>query len=293
MCADSETNEVCASCGQAAVDNIQLKKCACNLVQYCGVNCQKNHRPHHKKACKKRMSEIRDDNLFRQPDESSYGECPICCLPLPIDVKKWTLHPCCSQLICQGCYYADMIRGFEESLQQKCPFCREPPGEAEKKMMERVKANDPVAIHYVARKRRIEGDYEKAFEYFTKAASFGNLDSHFELSCMYQTGQAVEKDMKKTLMHLEKAAIGGHPAARSVFGCLEANNGRFDRSYRHFIIAAKLGCDKALDQVKKGFAAGFVKKEDYDGALRGHQAAVDATKSAQREEAYAVFNTRS
>jgi hypothetical protein len=28
-------------------------------------------------------------------------------------------------------------------------------------------------------------------------------------------------------------------------------------------------------------------KEEYAGALRGHQSAVDATKSAQREEAYA------
>jgi DNA-binding GntR family transcriptional regulator len=29
-----------------------------------------------------------------------------------------------------------------------------------------------------------------------------------------------------------------------------------------------------------------VSKEDYAAALRGHQAAVDATKSKQREEAY-------
>ena len=31
-------------------------------------------------------------------------------------------------------------------------------------------------------------------------------------------------------------------------------------------------------------------KEDYAAALRGHQAAVDATKSKQREEAYAFDN---
>jgi hypothetical protein len=33
-----------------------------------------------------------------------------------------------------------------------------------------------------------------------------------------------------------------------------------------------------------------VSKEDYEAALRGHQAAVDATKSQQREEAYAFHN---
>jgi hypothetical protein len=37
-------DEVCASCGRPAVDDIKLKKCACNLVKYCGVACQKNHR---------------------------------------------------------------------------------------------------------------------------------------------------------------------------------------------------------------------------------------------------------
>ena len=36
-------DEVCANCGKAAVDNIKLKKCACNLVKYCSVVCQKNH----------------------------------------------------------------------------------------------------------------------------------------------------------------------------------------------------------------------------------------------------------
>ena len=36
--------------------------------------------------------------------------------------------------------------------------------------------------------------------------------------------------------------------------------------------------------MKAGFN-GLVSKEDYEAALRGHQAAVDATKSEQREKA--------
>jgi hypothetical protein len=35
---------------------------------------------------------------------------------------------------------------------------------------------------------------------------------------------------------------------------------------------------------------GVVSKEDYAAALRGHQAAVDATKSKQREEGYTFYN---
>jgi hypothetical protein len=31
---DVEADEVCGSCGKAAVDDVKLKKCACNLVKY-------------------------------------------------------------------------------------------------------------------------------------------------------------------------------------------------------------------------------------------------------------------
>jgi DNA-binding FadR family transcriptional regulator len=47
----------------------------------------------------------------------------------------------------------------------------------------------------------------------------------------------------------------------------------------------RLGDDKALGTVKKGFMKGLVSKEEYAAALREHQAVVDATKSQQREEA--------
>ena len=81
-------DEVCASCGVAAVDDTKLKKCACGLVKYCSADCQKNHRSRHKKACKKRLAEMHDKQLFTQNDISHREECPICCLPLSIDLKK-------------------------------------------------------------------------------------------------------------------------------------------------------------------------------------------------------------
>ena len=52
---------------------------------------------------------------------------------------------------------------------------------------------------------------------------------------------------------------------------------------RHFIIAANLGHDSSLKALRKGYADGVVSKEDYSGALRAYQAAVEATKSPQRE----------
>ena len=51
---ESETTLSCASCGIAGVDDIKLKDCDdCDLVKYCSVKCQKDHRPKHKKECKK------------------------------------------------------------------------------------------------------------------------------------------------------------------------------------------------------------------------------------------------
>jgi tetratricopeptide (TPR) repeat protein len=289
----SDSDEVCASCGIASIDDVKLKKCACDLVKYCSDGCKELHRPEHEEDCKERLAELREDKLFRQPDESYLGECSICCLPLPIDENKSRIMPCCCKTICNGCEHANKIREEEQGLEQKCAYCREPlpetQEEAEKINMKRVKVNDPAAIFKMGVKCLNEEDYEGAVEYWTKAAELGDISAQCNLSIMYYEGKGVEKDKKKEVYHLEEAAIGGHPIARFNLGNHEFNNGRIDRSMRHFIIAAKLGCDKSLENVKYGFTKGVVSKEDYAAALRGHQAAVDATKSEQREEAYAFF----
>mmetsp|Transcript_6623 Transcript_6623/g.11110 ORF Transcript_6623/g.11110 Transcript_6623/m.11110 type:complete len:104 (-) Transcript_6623:24-335(-) len=87
---------------------------------------------------------------------------------------------------------------------------------------------------------------------------------------------------------MEEAAIGGHSSARYNLACFEERNGRFDRALKHLIIAANMGHDASLESLKKFYRMGLVGKEDFAATLRGHQAAVDATKSPQREAAYAV-----
>ena len=130
MSADLESADeemmCCASCGIAAIDNVTLKRCACDLVKYCSINCQKNHRPKHKKACKKRLAELRGDKLFAQPDGSCYGECPLCCLPLSLDKRKSSMNTCCCKIICLGCDNANQEREREQGLEKRCAFCREP-----------------------------------------------------------------------------------------------------------------------------------------------------------------------
>jgi hypothetical protein len=288
-----DADEVCASCGKAAVDDVKLKKCACDLVKYCGVECQKNHRPQHKKACKKRMAEIRDDRLFTLPDESHFGECPICCLPLPIDRDKSFKNTCCSKGICKGCSYANQKREQEQGLRPKCPYCREPvpttDEEIEQNDIKRVKANDPAALCDIGKRVYLEGDYDGAVQYLTKAAALLEIEAHYQLAMLYRNGHGVEKSKKKEMYHLEEAAIGGHPEARYNLGAYEMMSGRIKRGVKHLVIAAKLGDHDALEAVKDEFARGNASKEDYEAALRGHQAAVDATKSQKRTEAEAYF----
>jgi hypothetical protein len=248
----------CASCGIGENDDIKLTKCtACKSVRYCSVKCQRDHQPEHRKACKKRVAELRDEILFKQPEGSHYGDCPICCLPLSIDAKKCTLMACCSKVVCDGCDYANQKREAKESLERRCPFCRHPvPSsreESDMKKMKRIEANDPVALREVGKQRCYDGDYKSAFGLLSEAAELGDVEAHFHLSTMYDKGSGVEKDEKKDVYHLEKAAIGGHPGARHNLGCVEWDNCRHERAVKHFVIAAKLGYNDSLENLKEGF----------------------------------------
>ena len=289
----------CASCGIAAIDDVKLKDCddGCGLVKYCSGGCQEYHRKQHKEECKKRLAELRDIKLFTPPDESHEGECPICCLPLPIDANKCTLMGCCCKTICNGCCYTNQVREIEAGLQPRCPFCREPAPkseeESQKRVMKRIKeCNDPAAMYQVGKERCDEGDYKAALKYLTKAADLGDTDAHYCLSVMYCEGRGVEKDKEKQVFHLEEAAIGGHPMARHNIGIHEGNNGNFERARKHFTIAAELGYHDSLQPLKDLYADGYASKEDYAGALRAYQAAAEAAKSPEREAAEAYYSWR-
>ena len=287
------TDTGCCACGIAAIDDVKLDDCndGCDLVKYCSDDCQINHRDQHEEECKRRKAELHDKQLFTQPDISisHWGECPLCCLPLSIYADKSTLMGCCSKIICKGCCYANQMREVEQRLEQRCPFCRHPSPkseeEYEKNVMERVKKNDPVAMTEMGKKHYGEGDYVKALQYWKKAAELGDVAAHFSLGTLYYNGDGVDKDEKKAVYLFEQAAIGGHSHARGLLALHEEENGRFERAAKHYIIAANLGHDHSLKAIKHLFIEEIVSKEEYAAALRGHQAAVDATKSAEREKA--------
>ncbi len=198
------------------------------------------------------------------------------------------ISPCCSKIICNGCCYADLMRHVEAGHHPTCPFCREPtPDEEEayKRIMKRVEMNDPDALTFQGREHYDKGDYSGAFEFWTKSAELGDVEAHKRLGHLYLKGEGVEKDCGKTIYHLEEAAIGRHPRARYDLGCIEWNSGNIERAVKHWIIAAKQGEDYSAKALIYAFKRGFVSKEELTVTLRAHQAAVDATKSPQREAA--------
>ena len=301
MSADSNGSRdmaaVCASCGIAEVDEIKLKDCdGCDLFRYCSDECQIDHELEHKEACKKRAAELRDELLFKKPESSHLGDCPLCCLPLPLDISKCTMNNCCSKFICRGCAHADMIREYEGRLIHSCEFCRKPTPETEegsrKQRMKRVKANDPVALCHEGMVQYNKGEYIKAFEYYEKAASLGDIHAQYLLAGLYGDGEGVEKDREKFKWNLEEAAIGGHPHARYLIGLEEVKNGNIERAVKHWIIAATQGYDSAIKMLMTAFKEGDLSKEDLAATLRAHKAAVDATKSPQRRAAEEFYKNK-
>ena len=286
----------CSFCGIAD----KLVKCdGCDLVSYCGVKCQEDHRPLHEGRCKERAAELRDEILFKQPESTHLGDCPICMLPLLLDNNQFILLECCSKPICCGCTFAMaeiLIKKRATRADEKCPLCRRPANEKENQFQKRVEANDPLALRHMGMMCFQKGDHESALKYTMKAAEFGDGGAHYKLFSLYKDGKHVEKDEEKKLFHLEEAAIAGHPYARCHLAEEEYDEytaqgeiSRMKRSAKHLIIGANLGHEGSIKILTEMYKEGGVSKEDFTVALRAHHAAVNATKSPNREKAAALF----
>jgi len=92
----------CANCGKEG-NSCDMNACnKCKSVKYCNAACKKKHRHKHKKACEKRVAELHEEALFKDPPPPD--ECPICMLPLPLDASQTDFETCCGTVICHGCF---------------------------------------------------------------------------------------------------------------------------------------------------------------------------------------------
>ncbi|EJK77894.1 hypothetical protein THAOC_00243 [Thalassiosira oceanica] len=286
-------DEICANCGKLGSDAVKLRNCnACRLVKYCGVDCQRAHRKEHKKACKQRVAELKDEQLYSQGHERLEGDfCPICTLPIPLPTESHSsFMACCMKQICNGCGMAAQKRGMRD-----CLFCRTPPtdnsSDALARIQKRVAKKDPQAIYFLAQqycfgKKGLQKDMRKAVELFTEAAELGSVDALFSLGNAYHQGHGVQQDNAKAVEFYKKAAMHGHADSRFNLGYIEVKKGigNHDRAVRHWLISAKMGDERSLEMIKKAFKAGLATKEQYAEALKGYQDAVEEMKSHDRDE---------
>lgn len=243
--ADNKNEEpaLCANCGQEEHDDIKLKRCAaCKIVKYCGRDCQTSHRPHHKKACRKRAAALHEEALYRLPPRRE--DCSICFLMLPEGESGGgqAYMTCYGKMICSGCCYAHEIQSNWGST---CPFCRSPTPktreEVLKRLNTRMKANDANAFfsHGTQCLRgdellEVPQDPGKGLQLLLRGGKLGSASSYYQLACSYHNGYGLEKDEKKARHFDELAAIGGNVSSRHNLGVHERISGNMDKAIKHY-----------------------------------------------------------
>ena len=282
--------ETCAACGKEGKSEDMNTCNKCKMVKYCNAACKKKHRTKHKKACERRVAELHEEALFKDPPPRE--DCPICFIPLPIDATQSSFFSCCGKLICDGCIYA-MIMSEGKDL---CAFCRTLRGANNEVKVKRLKIlmdkGNAVALSmlggaYADGMMGLRQDYQKANELYLKGGELGYAEGFFNLGSSYYYGRGVKIDKKKAKHYYELAAMGGNVQARYNLGVIVEDAGNEDRAYKHFIIAARAGSKRSLDAVKDGFMDGFLTKDEYTNTLRVYQESQDEMKSDERDKAAA------
>jgi len=281
--------QTCANCGKEGATNTCNK---CKSVKYCNAVCKKKHKTKHKKQCERRVEELRDIELFKQPP-LLHGDCPICFLRMPTLTMGFRYKQCCGKVICCGCIHAVEKADGGIGL---CPFCRTPSSATDEEtinlLMKRVDAGDAIAIHTLGGMYNLgmygfKQNYTKALELWERAVELGDAKAYHDAGVAYYYGKGVEKDEMKGEYYMELAAIRGNTEARHNLGSIEHNVGDMKRAIKHLLIAVEYGQNKALKNIQMFYSQGKVTKDEYAKALRAYQEYVKEIRSPQRDEAAA------
>jgi len=304
---------MCANCGKESSDSDMNTCNKCNSVKYCNAACKKKHRSKHKKQCEKRVAELHDEALFKQPPPLE--DCPICMIRMPSIPMGKVYMSCCGKVICRGCVFTFQSKALlagKEDEGNLCPFCRVPNAESDEELVGRYETrrdmNDCMATYnigcfYNIGKYGLGPNPAKAIELWNRAGKLGCAESYCMMASAYENGRGVEKDEKKSKYYYELAAMSGIVQARHnlgvycVQGAIEYNTGSIkynadnvELALKHFMIAVKDGNSASLEGIKMLYSKGLATKDDYGKALRSYQACLDEVKSPQRDEAAALCN---
>ena len=228
---------LCAACGkEGEEDNMNICN-KCKMVHYCNAACKKKHKSKHKKKCERRVAELYDKKLFKEPPLPE--DCPICMLPLPSTHEEGEVQyqSCCGKVICSFC-----IDAMDEREGEKlCVFCRTPRARSDRECIERNKllmekdhADEfyQLASYYAQGIRGMPQDWAKANELLLKAGELGCAHAHYILGSSFSNGMGLEFilnmiDKKELPLH-RCGILSGHDHKRYFIGTFQSIAARID-----------------------------------------------------------------
>ena len=243
------------------------------------------------------QAETADIDIFAPLPESE--ECPICLLPLPLDLNETSFNPCCGKTICFGCIYKNMLREKTNGDPSKiglCAFCRQPIIHDKnyiKRIRKLMKNNNPESyLHMAERYRSGKGVLQsdtKSVEMYIRAAELGNANAFGYIGDDYRKGVVVEQSASKSLEFFELSAKKGSIQARRELARFHGVNGDMQVCMKHLKVIASAGDQDAMGDLMRAYKEKLIAKEELTHTLRACQASQNEMKSEDRDEAK-LFN---
>lgn len=135
----------------------------------------------------------------------------------------------------------------------------------------------------------VERDPTKAFELYHAAARAGSSKACWWLANRYLRADCiVKRDLEKAKRLFSRGTRLDDPMSLFVLGEICFYNGVTQEErieyWKYYVASASMGCDVALDMVRKDYVGVRIRKEDYARTLRAHQAAHKETESESRKK---------
>ena len=226
-------------------------------------------------------------------------ECPMCLIPLPIDVREAVFIYCCGKRICQGCSYKSIFSDMKKGVKLeefKCAFCRQhiaiKHNDKIKELKRLMKKKIPeafikMAFNYKHGEGGVIQSDTKALEMFVCAAELGFADAFIKIGQHYNEGIVVDQDESKVLQYHEIAAKKGSLYAHQQLAEYHTSNGSMNLCIEHLKVAASAGDQESMDKLMAEYRNEALSKEVLTQTLRACQASQNGMKSKDREDARA------
>jgi len=131
----------------------------------------------------------------------------------------------------------------------------------------------------IGRDYYLKGDYNKAYEYFKKAADLGLSQAMITMGELYMNGEGVKQDFKKAYEWFRRAADLGEEFAMYALGYLylEGKGTRQDygKAYEWFKKVADLENKDAMNAIGWLYQSGYGVEQDYEKAYEWYRKAIE------------------